>query len=316
MKFSIGIPAYKDKFLSQCIISILNQTYNDFELIIVNDASPADLDSIVSGFKDKRIKYYKNTKNFGAINLVDNWNKCLSYAKGEYFVLMGDDDMLEPNYLYEFNKLISNNPNLDVFHCRSYIINEESVKIGLTPVWAEFETVYDNIFHRMKSGRQQFISDFVYRTSALKNRGGFYKIPLAWGTDDITSFIAMDKKGIAHTNKPLFCYRRSPVTISSSGNSEQKLLALDLYQEWMDDYVSKTAPVDVIDTIQKANIEDYNRTYFQKRKIQTLSKTYKNKGILRMLFWFNQRKQYNLSGPLIIYSYIEYLKSKFSDNKN
>lgn len=58
MKFSITIPAYKAKFLKECIDSILSQTYNDFELIIVNDASPEYLDSIINGYSDSRIRYY------------------------------------------------------------------------------------------------------------------------------------------------------------------------------------------------------------------------------------------------------------------
>lgn len=47
MKFTIAIPAYKRTFLKECIDSILAQTYKDFELIIINDASPEDLDSVV-----------------------------------------------------------------------------------------------------------------------------------------------------------------------------------------------------------------------------------------------------------------------------
>ena len=87
MRYSIGIPAYKGKFLFKCIESILKQDYADFELIIVNDASPEDLYSIVRQFDDPRIRYFKNDKNCGAENVVDNWNICLSYAVGDYFVL-------------------------------------------------------------------------------------------------------------------------------------------------------------------------------------------------------------------------------------
>jgi glycosyltransferase involved in cell wall biosynthesis len=90
--FSIGIPAFKAKYLNECIDSILRQTYANFELIIVNDASPEDLETIVKSFTDSRIKYYCNDKNFGAEHVVDNWNKCLSIATGDFFVLMGDDD--------------------------------------------------------------------------------------------------------------------------------------------------------------------------------------------------------------------------------
>ena len=97
--FTIGIPAYKSTFLKECIDSILAQDYSNFELIIVNDASPEDIDSIVSSYNDKRIRYYKNERNFGAEHVVDNWNKCLAYATGDYFVLMGDDDKMELDFL-------------------------------------------------------------------------------------------------------------------------------------------------------------------------------------------------------------------------
>ena len=103
MKYTIAIPAYKSEFLKECIDSILNQTLQDFELIIVDDASPYPIKSVVSQFNDPRISYYCNTANTGAINVVDTWNKCLSLAQGEYFCLMGDDDILDKEYLSEMD---------------------------------------------------------------------------------------------------------------------------------------------------------------------------------------------------------------------
>ena len=60
VKYSFVLPAYKANYLRESIDSILGQTYTDFELIIVNDASPEDVDSIVNSYNDKRIQYYKN----------------------------------------------------------------------------------------------------------------------------------------------------------------------------------------------------------------------------------------------------------------
>lgn len=57
-KFSIIVPCYKEIFLKECIESILSQTYQDFELILVNDASPYNIKQIVEQFKDDRISYY------------------------------------------------------------------------------------------------------------------------------------------------------------------------------------------------------------------------------------------------------------------
>lgn len=57
MKFSITIPAYKQKYLYEAIESCLVQSYKDFELIVVDDASPEDLKSIVDMFSDPRLRY-------------------------------------------------------------------------------------------------------------------------------------------------------------------------------------------------------------------------------------------------------------------
>ncbi len=305
--FSVAIPAFKRSFLKRCIASVLKQTYTNFELIIINDASPEDLLSVVEDFNDNRIKYFVNSSNCGAENVVDNWNKCLEKASGEYFVLLGDDDEMESNYLEEFIKVISANEKNDIFHCRSYIINENSVKYDLTPVWAEYESVYDNILHRLLNKREQFISDFVYRTSALKLAGGFYKMPLAWGSDDITSFILMKKNGIVHTNLPVFNYRRSQITISNSGNMSLKLKAKLQYLDWITDFL-KEDPVETKERILKNKILKYLPTYLKKEQVDLLAKNIKNKGLLSILFYLRNRRKFKLSYGVVFYSLIEYLK--------
>jgi glycosyltransferase involved in cell wall biosynthesis len=80
VKYSFVLPAYKAKYLKESIDSIINQTYADCELIIVNDASPEDVDSIVTSYSDERIQYYRNEKNIGGTDLVAPWNYCISYA--------------------------------------------------------------------------------------------------------------------------------------------------------------------------------------------------------------------------------------------
>ena len=57
IKFSIAIPAYKKKFLKECIDSILSQTYQNFEIVIVNDNSPEDLDSVIYLYNHNKIRY-------------------------------------------------------------------------------------------------------------------------------------------------------------------------------------------------------------------------------------------------------------------
>ena len=314
LRFSVGIPAYKGRFLAECIISILNQSYPLFELIIVNDCSPDPLDSIVSHFNDNRIRYFKNNKNEGAEYVANNYNRCLEKANGDFFILMGDDDKMEPDYLEEFAKLIQKFPELDVFHCRSLIINEHSDAVIYTPSWPEYETVYDNIWHRMNGYRVLFIADYVYRLSTLKKNGGFYYMPLGWYTDDITSYIAMSDKGIAHTNKPVLNYRMHAVNISSVGNYELKMKAVLQQHRWFSKFL-ETVPKSQSDLIIYQDLCKNIGRLIQKHKFEVIAASFNSLLIKNYFKWLKKRKEYQLSAYEIAYSLFHFLKVKRSEKK-
>ena len=176
MKFSINIPAYKSKFLGKTLESVLSQTYIDYEVIIVDDHSPEDIFSIVSQFNDKRIRYYRNEVNKGAINVVDNWNICLSYSNGDYVICMGDDDMLSPDALEKYAYYINKYPDVDVFHSRVMMIDELGQPIRTLQEREEYESAL-SLLRRRLEGTYQFIGDFCYKKEPLIKAGGFYKLP-------------------------------------------------------------------------------------------------------------------------------------------
>lgn len=243
MKFSVTIPAFKGFFLGEAIASVIAQTYEDWELIIVDDCSPDRLDDIVSKFKDLRLHYFKNDRNCGAENVVDNWNNCLKYAKGDYLICMGDDDKLLPNCLQDLSSLIDKYPYLDVYYSRTQLINEHSEVLKTLKRRPERESVYDMIWNRWHGG-SLCIGDYCFRTESLRGKGGFYKLPYAWGTDAITAYEAGRKNGIANTADPGFQFRKSSISISgSSGNIEGKVKAILQERAWFDKFF-KENPLD------------------------------------------------------------------------
>ena len=125
IKYSFVLPAYKRQFIKEAIDSILAQTYTNFELIIVNDASPEGLDEIIKSYNDNRISYYINEKNLGGKNLVKQWNHSISYAKGDYIILASDDDIYHSEYLATMDALVNKYPNTNVFRPRIQIIDGE-----------------------------------------------------------------------------------------------------------------------------------------------------------------------------------------------
>ncbi|SFT33287.1 Glycosyl transferase family 2 [Chryseobacterium formosense] len=314
MRFTIAIPAYKRKFLYECIHSILNQDFKNFELIIINDASPENLDEIVQQFNDDRIIYYKNSVNIGAENVVDNWNLCLSYAKGDYFMLMGDDDTMQSNYLSVFNDLINSNPENEVYHCRSFIINSSSEVIGLTPSWPDWESVYENMWHRMNKFRSQYVSDFVYKRESLIKTGGYYKLPLAWASDDITSYTAAADKGIVHTQEPVFCYRQSEFTISNSGSIDLKMNAIIEEERWVDSFLKNNLPDNYLDQCFYNMIKYDKDKLFLKKRIDTIAYNGFTKGyyLRDMIKFVSKKNNYRLSLQHLIYALILTVKKNRS----
>lgn len=294
MKFTIGIPAFKASFFKECLESIVNQNFRDFEVIIVDDASPENIAEIAKPYLNDQIRYQRNEKNFGALHVVDNWNACLSLAKGDYFVLMGDDDRMDINYLEEFDQLINQYPDCKVYHCRSVIIDQDSNPITLTEPRPEFETVYDSILERLKGNRLAFISDYVFHTQTLKNNGGFFKLPLAWASDDISVYIAAATSGIAHTNKPVFQYRRSAITISNSGQAEYKMVAIMAEEVWLQSFLKKQ-PTSTQDQILWGNINTMLYPYIQKKKVYTMSVGHSKGPFALLNQWLGKRNLYRYS---------------------
>ncbi len=95
--FSVIIPTYnRATFIAKAIQSVLNQTFSDFELIVVDDASTDNTELIVKKIEDSRLKYVKNEKN---IERCLTRNKGISISKGRYICFLDSDDYHLPHHL-------------------------------------------------------------------------------------------------------------------------------------------------------------------------------------------------------------------------
>ena len=215
---SVLLPAYKAKYLAESIRSVLSQTYNDLELIIVNDKSPEDLTSIVESFNDSRIRYYINKENIGSKDLVANWNYCLSLAQGEYFCLICDDDIYEPTFVEEMLSLAQLYPECNVFRSGVSIINKKGDVYDHYPSSPSWESSEDYIWHVLRGYRCQTITEWFYRRAPIVQQGGFVSFPLAWYSDFMSIFKFSTEGGIASTTKRLVTFRMSGDNITSKHN--------------------------------------------------------------------------------------------------
>lgn len=99
-------------FIGEAIESALNQTFTDFELIIIDDVSSDNTDEVVTRYlTDPRVRYYKNEKNLG---LSQNFNKSLEYANGEFIKFLLADDRFFPSLLEKFVTIMDKYPDVSL----------------------------------------------------------------------------------------------------------------------------------------------------------------------------------------------------------
>lgn len=117
-KVSVLMPVYKTKedYLREAIESILTQTFEDFEFLILDDCPEDDREQIVKSYKDKRIKYFKNERNLG---ITPSRNKLIDMAKGEYLAVFDHDDISLPERFAKEVSYLDEHPEVGVVSCVS-----------------------------------------------------------------------------------------------------------------------------------------------------------------------------------------------------
>ncbi len=303
--FSVTIPAFKPTFLQETIESVLAQTYTDFELIIVNDASPYDIDSVVKPFLgDSRLRYFTNEHNCGARRVVDNWNICLSHACGQYVCCIGDDDTLTPSYLADFAQLIARYPQVDLLHARSVIIDEHSQIIQELELRPEWESVWS----LMWNPRNTHLGDFMFKTSTLRANGGYYNLPYGWAADDLSAFTAAASHGVCNTQRVGFCYRGNGESISHDMSCiEDKIRAYQHWGEWVQRFCQQQ-PDNAEDRRYRdliaANREDYVAGHIDDMVEWDMRK----QPCRRSLFWLFNHARFGITWHRYLRSYLRAMK--------
>ena len=127
---TIAIPTYKrPDLLKQAIDSAINQNdFADYEIIVVDNDSDSiiyesETEKLIKSYGDPKILYYKNEDNLG---IYGNWNRCLELARGKWYIMLHDDDILLNDFLKETLYILSRNPNISCIKVRHFILDERS----------------------------------------------------------------------------------------------------------------------------------------------------------------------------------------------
>lgn len=171
-KVSIIVPNYNHSiFLEERLESIFNQTFQDFEVILLDDCSTDNSREVLEKYavNEKVSHFIINKKNSG--NTFIQWDKGLSLAKGEYIWIAESDDFCELNFLEKLVIPLLSSNEISLVYCQSNKVNNKSLKIG---DWLSYTNSLDNSF---------FLNDFIFDGNKFIERFLIYKnvIPNASG---------------------------------------------------------------------------------------------------------------------------------------
>ena len=127
-----------EKYLSECLKSILNQTYENYEVIFWDNKSTDNSKNIFLKIKDKRFKYFTDDNH---VNLYCARNKALNFVKGKYITFLDVDDKISPEKLRLQVEIMKSNPNIGFCYSGFKFLNEEN---------GEIKSAYNN--KKLKSG--------------------------------------------------------------------------------------------------------------------------------------------------------------------
>lgn len=196
---TVFMAAYNaSKYIEVAVKSILNQTYQDFELLIVNDGSTDDTSEILESFKDERIRIINNLENKG---LTYTRNIALQEARGQFIAIMDSDDISYPNRLAIQIDAFKDKPDLALYGGQAKMIDENQKEIGFikesetNPNLLKVKLLFHNTFVH---------SSVMIRTSVFREFGG-YQEPFA---EDYDLFLRIAQKyAVGNSSEFVIAYR-------------------------------------------------------------------------------------------------------------
>lgn len=206
-KVSIFMPVYNaDKYLRESIESILNQSYTNFEFIIIDDGSTDNSINIIESYKDNRIKFFKNEKNMG---LPFTRNRGISLCKGTYIALMDADDIALHNRIKKQVTFLENNNEYSIVCSNIIKFNENKKKRQLFKLNEYNEVSYGLCFgNTIPNPTAMFEREFILKNNINYRTDCFIAQDYAFWVD-CTNF-----SKIAKINLPLLMYREGHENIT------------------------------------------------------------------------------------------------------
>jgi len=250
---SIVVPNYNHaRFLRKRLETILAQTYQDFELILLDDCSTDDSRAVLREYaSDPRVRVEFNDVNSGST--FKQWNKGLSLARGKCVWIAESDDYSDPRFLERMISLLDADQNITVAYCRSWFaFEDDTVKgfaDGYAPEWDPEGWKSDFCMDGRRMCREYFCganripnaSAAVFRKAAYDRVGGADETLRLCGDWKLWAAVALEGR-VAYTAQPLNYFRHHPASLRTKTRIATVALELLSVSQWVRQRVDPPSP--------------------------------------------------------------------------
>ena len=251
---SIGIPTYNraNGYFREALKSALAQTYSPLEIIVSDNASSDDTEDVVRSFNDPRIRYFRQTANIPA---NDNFNFCLEQAKGSYFVLLHDDDLLDPHMVQTCVDALDGGTDVGVVITGTRLIDGDGNELKSNPNRLETGASFNELIKGWFEHRVAlYFCGTMYNTRFLKARNGFKSKRNLYQDVAATVHLA-ERHGHRHCKAVAASFRRHS---NNRGSSENVL-------NWCEDCMYLLNTITDLLPYDKGEIEAYGLRAFSRQ---------------------------------------------------
>ena len=174
-KFSIILPVKNGgEYVKECIQSILSQTLNDFNLLVLDNFSNDGTLQWIQALNDEKIIIYRSEK---PLSIEENWGRILSIPKNEFITLIGHDDILKPDYLNVMSELINKFPDASLYQTHFSYIDSGGKKIRSCKTMKESENGPEFLQSILQNKTDIVGTGFMMRSKDYDELGGIPMYP-------------------------------------------------------------------------------------------------------------------------------------------
>jgi Glycosyl transferase family 2 len=223
---SFVVPCYNlGHLLTECLNSILAQTYVDFEILVMDDCSPDDTMAVAASFHDPRVKYIRNEGNIGHLR---NYNKGIQLSRGKYLWLISADDYLRRPYVLErYVRLMEQHPEVGYSFCPGVAVrnHEETGVVSYSAIDTHDRVMDGRVFVERLISHNIVIAASVMARRECYERAGFFPLNAVWAGQRVEMGWVGDwylwcvfalSFNVAYFAEPMVCYREHELNMTAT----------------------------------------------------------------------------------------------------